>query len=94
VLSDFEQGVELRLRTANKGSAVQSLLKQLRSDFPIAYLGDDCTDEEVFRKLNGRGLTVLVRSVPRFTAAQVCLRPPTDLIQFLKNWILASGGDC
>jgi trehalose 6-phosphate phosphatase len=92
VLTDFEDGVEIRLRTANKGSAVQHLLGQLTSDVPVAYLGDDVTDEDAFRVLNDRGLTVLISPKTRFTAAQVWLKPPEELLEFLKAWIRACGG--
>jgi trehalose-phosphatase len=93
LLADFDEGVELRLRSANKGEAVQRMLRQLPDNVPTAYLGDDTSDEEAFRVLNGRGLTVLVRSKPRFTAAQLWLRPPDELAVFLRNWIRASRGD-
>lgn len=93
VLSEFDGGVELRIRAASKGNAVRSLLAELDDDVPVAYLGDDVADEEAFRALNGRGLTVLVNSKPRFTAAQLCLRPPDELIGFLMDWIRACDGD-
>jgi hypothetical protein len=34
-----------------------------------------------------------VRPQSRFTAAQLWLRPPHELIAFLREWIDASGGD-
>jgi trehalose-phosphatase len=92
LLAEFEEGVEIRLRSANKGDALRTLISELDSDVPVAYLGDDITDEDAFRALNGRGLTVLVRPKHRFTAAQLWLRPPDELIQFLKGWIRASQG--
>lgn len=94
VLAEFEEGVEIRLRSANKGDALRTLLSGLDSDDAVAYLGDDITDEDAFRALSGRGLTVLVRPKHRFTAAQLWLRPPGELIQFLKNWIRASKVTC
>ncbi len=92
VLAEFDEGVEIRLRAANKGDALKKLLSEVSSDVPVAYLGDDITDEDAFRVLNGRGLTVLVGPKHRFTAAQVWLKPPDELIQFLTEWIRASGG--
>jgi trehalose-phosphatase len=91
VLAEFEEGVEIRLRAANKGAAVQRLLKELHPDATIAYLGDDVTDEDAFRALNDRGLTILVSAKPRFTAAQISLKPPEELIGFLKDWVRACG---
>ena len=93
LLAEFDGGMELRLRSANKGEAVRNLLAEIPPAVPIAYLGDDASDEEAFRVLNGRGLTALVRSRSRFTAAQLWLRPPDDLLAFLRDWIRACGGD-
>ncbi len=92
VLSEFESGVELRLLSANKGDTLRNLLAELDSDTAIAYLGDDATDEEAFRVLSGRGLTVLVGPKRRFTAAQIFIKPPDGLIRFLTQWIAACGG--
>jgi trehalose 6-phosphate phosphatase len=89
VLAEFDEGVEIRLRAANKGNAVSGLLSKLDSNVPVAYLGDDVTDEDAFRILNDRGLTVLVNAKPRFTAAQLSFKPPNDLIEFLNAWINA-----
>ena len=69
------------------------MLAEVDSRAPVAYLGDDVTDEEPFRSLNGRGLTVLVRPTYRFTAAQYWLRPPDDLQRFLHDWIRAGQGE-
>ena len=92
VLSEFEEGVEIRLSSANKGNALRSLLSDLDADVPVAYLGDDATDEDAFRVLNGRGLTVLVGPKYRFTAAQIWLKPPDELLDFLTSWIAACEG--
>lgn len=93
LLAEFEAGVEIRLRSANKGNAVRNLLSELNADIPVAYLGDDSTDEDAFRVLNNRGLSVLVWPKQRFTAAQVRLRPPDELIQFFTEWIRACEGE-
>jgi trehalose 6-phosphate phosphatase len=89
VLSDFDEGVEIRLRAANKGTAVRGLLSELPADVPVAYLGDDVTDEDAFRALSDSGLTILVNGKPRFTAAQMSLKPPDELVTFLNAWIKA-----
>jgi trehalose-phosphatase len=91
VLAEFEEGVEIRLRAANKGTAVHDLLSELDPEIPVAYLGDDITDEDAFRALNDRGLTVLVNAKPRFTAAQIVVKPPVELVSFLNAWIKAAG---
>jgi trehalose-phosphatase len=72
----FESGLELRVVRPDKGDAVASIAGESSPLTEIAYLGDDLTDEDSFRALNGRGLTVLVRPEYRQTAAQVWLKPP------------------
>ncbi len=93
LLVDFDGGIALRPRLANKGGVIGTVLSEIGPDAPVAYLGDDATDEDAFRALNGRGLTVRVGPKERFSAAQVWLRYPDEVIQFLTGWILACGGD-
>lgn len=92
VLTEFDGGLELRLRGRTKGDVVRAILTEHRHDAVVSYLGDDSTDEDAFRALNGRGLTVLVRPTYRFTAAQWWVQPPGELVDFLKKWIRACGG--
>lgn len=93
LLAEFEGGVELREPIRSKGDVVREVVSEHGPDVPVAYLGDDATDEDAFRTLNGRGLTVLVRPTYRFTAAQTWIRPPEELVQFLTDWIRACGGE-
>jgi len=85
-LLQFEAGLELRVSHPDKGDAIRSILGSLDDSVPIAFLGDDITDEDAFRVLRGRGLTVLVRTDYRETTAEAWLRPPTELIDFLEAW--------
>lgn len=87
MIESFDGGLELRVRNRNKGDVVRTILSEVSNDLPVAYLGDDVTDEEAFRALSGRGLSVLVRSHYHFSAAQIWLKPPDELVQFLKDWI-------
>ena len=82
----FDGGLELRAGR-NKGDAVLQVLAELQSDSPIAYLGDDATDEDAFQTLGDRGLGVLVRRQWAPSAAHLWLRPPTDLLIFLAAWL-------
>ena len=93
LLVEFDGGVELREPLRGKGDVVMSAVSEYCLDVPVAYLGADTTDEDAFRVLNGRGLTVLVRPTYRFTAAQAWIRPPEGLVQFLTDWVRACGGD-
>jgi trehalose 6-phosphate phosphatase len=87
LLAEFDGGIELRVRTACKGEAVRCLLSQIDEAVPVAYLGDDFSDESAFRALKGRGLSVLVKSSYRTTSAELWLSPPDQLLQFLHEWV-------
>ena len=89
-LRDFDGGIELSARDRDKGDAVRAIVGET-GDAPVAYLGDDLTDEDAFRALAGRGLTVLVRREFRPTAAAVWITPPEELVQFLADWLHATG---
>ncbi len=88
-LEEFDGGVEMRLTGRNKGDAVRTILSEMDVDTPVAYLGDDQTDEDAFYALRDRGLRVLVRPYWRETAADVWLRPPVQLAAFLLDWLHA-----
>lgn len=85
-LLEFDGGVELRVAHPHKGDAVTAILSGCPPQTPVAYLGDDHTDEAAFRALNFRGITILVRSEYRRTNAQFWLHPPHELIHFLQQW--------
>jgi trehalose 6-phosphate phosphatase len=92
-LLEFEAGLELRFGR-DKGEAVAALLEETRHGVPhpAAYLGDDLTDEAAFRAIKEHGLSVLVRRRRRPTSANVWLRPPAELRDFLKRWWQACRG--
>jgi trehalose 6-phosphate phosphatase len=88
-LLEFDGGMEIRVGVADKGDVVDTLLAEMIPDPPTAYLGDDATDESAFQALQGRGLSVLVRPRWRRTAAQVWLKPPEEMLDFLTRWLAA-----
>jgi trehalose 6-phosphate phosphatase len=93
-LLDFDAGLELRVGR-NKGGAVEAILAEDAAESPVAYLGDDLSDESAFRAVNRvgrRGLSVLARQKPRETAAKVWLRTPGELRAFLERWARADKG--
>ena len=92
VIQEFDGGIEIRAANRNKGDAVRTVLGELRGHVPVAYLGDDQTDEDAFRVLRGRGLGILVREEWRETKADVWIKPPEELLAFLRGWLLACGG--
>ena len=83
---EFDGGVEIRVPDPDKGHAVRTILAELGAGVPVAYLGDDVTDEHAFRALGSRGLAVLVRPMKRRTAAHAWLKPPEELAEFLSLW--------
>ena len=91
-LLEFDGGLEIRVAGRGKGDAVRAILKESGPQAAVAYLGDDQTDEDAFQALKGNGLTVLVRPQSRPTAADIWLQPPQELLQFLEEWLRASGG--
>jgi trehalose 6-phosphate phosphatase len=86
---EFDGGVEVRVPDLDKGDAVRTVTEEMDSEAPIAYLGDDVTDERAFDALGHRGLSVLVRADWRKTSAQLWLRPPNELLDFLMRWMEA-----
>lgn len=83
----FEGGLELRIAHPDKGDAITAVLQNVGANIPAAFLGDDLTDEDGFRRLSQCGLSVLVRNEYRPTEAKVWLKPPVELLDFFKQWI-------
>ena len=93
-LLPFESGIELRVGR-DKGGAVRAITDQNSPGSPVAFLGDDLTDESAFRAINrmvGPHVSVLVRRALRGTSAQIWLKPPEDLRWFLRQWRNALNG--
>lgn len=76
-----------RGRKVNKWTAIEFILRRAgfgrRDHAAVAYLGDDTTDEDVFRPL--RGITVAVGKRQR-TAARFYLRSTAEVRTFLQLW--------
>ena len=71
----------------DKGTAVHRLLNEIHApaDRFVAYLGDDTTDESVFRKLRD-GVTIVVGRRTN-TAARYHLRSMAEVREFLRRWL-------
>jgi trehalose 6-phosphate phosphatase len=89
-LLEFDGGIEMRVPGRDKGDAVRTILNEIGPEVPVAYLGDDTTDERAFVALGTRGLSVLVRPEWRKTAAALWIRPPEGLLDFMTRWLRAS----
>ena len=65
----------------DKGKAVLNLADRIGLAVDgIVYIGDDVTDEDVFRELRDAGTGIIVWGSPRRTAASYCL-PDIDAVQ-------------
>ena len=93
-LLEFESGLELRAGR-DKGAAIEAILAadgSHASRNPVAFLGDDITDEAAFVAVNASArphLTAIVKPAARVTAAALWLKPPGELREFLRRWISA-----
>jgi len=70
----------------DKGKTVRELLDRSPGarPFPV-YLGDDRSDEEAFRAVQGQGISVFVGPEPGFSAASFFLRDPSEVLDFLRR---------
>jgi trehalose-phosphatase len=85
-LLPFDGGMELRARGCGQQKVVEAVLSETAAEATVAYLGDDVPDEDAFAAVQPRGLPVLVRHRLRDTAARLWIRPPYELLGFLRRW--------
>ncbi|MFQ5499934.1 MAG: trehalose-phosphatase [Candidatus Zixiibacteriota bacterium] len=90
MLHEFDGGIELRPSDITKARAVEWLIRVSEPGTPLAYLGDDLTDEDAFEAVGEQGLKAMVRSSLRTTLADILLEPPNDLLDFLDRWLKSS----
>lgn len=89
--------LEVRPRTDwDKGRAVLWILESLHGSqwekdcLPI-YLGDDLTDEDAFRVLKSKGISIFVGGDAELTSADYYLPGPSQVMQFL-SWLQSYKG--
>lgn len=90
-VEEFFGGVELITNGRDKGDAMKAILESVDPErVPVAFLGDAETDEDGFRAMAGRGLSILVspEEAPR-TSAQVHVHQWQGVIAFLDQWLEA-----
>jgi alpha,alpha-trehalase len=71
----------------HKGAALDHLrnvLNRRREDTLSIYIGDDLTDEDAFKALDGGDIGILVAPAPRPSAATHRLADPDDVMRFLQ----------
>lgn len=69
----------------HKGRAVRELLKGSPARLLSIFLGDDPLDEDAFRELKGRGISVLVAPRPLPSQADYYLHDPWEVQEFLRR---------
>jgi len=80
----------------DKGKAVIWLSETLglqRRKMRSIYIGDDRTDEDAFRALQQRGISVLVSEQPTATAAIYSLKDPAEVECFLRRLVACLPAD-
>ena len=81
----------------DKGKAVLWLLDALGLDKPddvAVYIGDDLTDQDAFRALRGKGISILVADGPRSTCADYRLSDTDEVRTFLDELTSVLNGAC
>jgi trehalose 6-phosphate synthase/phosphatase len=81
---DGNRVLEVRLTGIDKGSTAQKLLAHFNPDF-ILCLGDDTTDEDMFRQLRDQAYTIKIGSGG--TAAKYTLNNQGQVLPLLKRFV-------
>ena len=74
----------------NKGKAVKWVMNALGinwEDFSVVYIGDDTTDEDAFRVVSTRGMSILVSDKLKASAADFVLSSPKDVRELFERAI-------
>ena len=87
----IDGGVELRARSRDKGTVVNTLLASAPPGTLGVFLGDDVTDEDAFEAVRDRGFGVRVGAEDRPTLAMGRLRGCEEVPAFLERWIIVTG---
>jgi trehalose-phosphatase len=86
VILEGHRVVEVRPKGCSKGSVVNSYppaRRRAKMDASFLAMGDDTTDEDMFRAIRGKGLGVLVGPPRAFTDAARRLASPLQVTRFL-----------
>jgi trehalose 6-phosphate synthase/phosphatase len=81
---DGNKVIEVRVAGIDKGVAAKKLIDESQSDFILA-IGDDKTDEDMFRVLADRAVTIKVG--PGHSVAQYSIAHPQDVVRLLGEFV-------
>lgn len=80
---DGNKVIEIRVAGIDKGIAAKKLIEETNSEF-VLIVGDDKTDEDMFRSLADRAVTIKVG--PGHSVAQYCVANQKDIIRLLHDF--------
>jgi trehalose-phosphatase len=86
-LQDIDGGLELRARARDKGMAARDLIASSPVGVLAVFLGDDATDEDAFREVQGAGFGIRVGPAQRATLAGGRLPSVEAVALFLERWV-------
>lgn len=81
---DGNKVIEVRVAGVDKGAAAKKIIDENNSDFILA-IGDDKTDEDMFRSLESQAVTIKVG--PGHSIAHYSVGSPKEVISLLQNLI-------
>jgi trehalose 6-phosphate synthase/phosphatase len=81
---DGNKVLEVRMAGVDKGAAALHMLENIQPDFTLC-IGDDVTDEDMFKALRGRAYTIKIGRAN--TAAQYTILSQRDVFPFLRRFI-------
>jgi trehalose 6-phosphate synthase/phosphatase len=84
---DGNKVLEVRMIGVDKGATAMNMLKQIEPDF-VFCIGDDTTDEDMFKALQGKGYTIKVGRGN--TAAEYTIVSQGDVVPFLRRLVGAA----
>jgi len=81
-LHRFNGGLELKTKGYSKADAAKTMMDEFKN-YPVAYFGDDLTDEDAFEVVNGVGLAVLVGEYKKNSKSNFFMSSRQELSEFL-----------
>lgn len=81
---DGNKVLEVRIIGVDKGSTAQNMLNHMQPDFAIC-LGDDATDEDMFRSLRDKAITIKIGTGT--TSAQYSLASQHHVLPLLRKFV-------
>jgi trehalose 6-phosphate synthase/phosphatase len=81
---DGNKVLEVRMVGVDKGAAASGLIDNLKPGF-ILCIGDDATDEDMFKAMEGKGWSIKIGRAN--TAAQYTIISQKEVFPFLRRFV-------